>query len=184
MRQIAIAATAAAIVIPSLGARADDYFCPPSRGAVTLDGNVIVRGACTLNRTRVKGNVYVRYYGDLYGYMPHIDGNVQSDGAVRVRLDRAWVDGSVQLEHLRSLNLTFVRNGFVDGNIQLKENRSPLRILENFVDGDVQLFSNRGGASIYRNTIGGNLQCKSNYPAPVGGGNRVGGNKEDQCRNF
>lgn len=165
-------------------AQAGDVMCPPNRGPVTIGGNVVVVGDCTLGRTTVDGNVFVEDRGVLTANRANIRGNVQSDGGLRVRLLRTDVDGSVQLKNLRDPLQSMVERSRVKGSIQLDDNDSRVVVLDNVVDEDVQAFKNRGGVVIRTNTIGGNLQCKENVPAPTGFGNRVGGNKEDQCRNF
>jgi hypothetical protein len=181
-RSLAFLSLAAAFALPPLDAQAGDVQCPPSRGAVTIGNNVVVTGSCTLDGTRVRGNVIVEDRGNLYARRADIDGNVQTDGARRVRLVRTDVDGSVQLEGLISSLPSVVDRSDIEGSIQVKQNRSPLALLNNSVEEDVQAFTNRGGVRIERNVIGGNLQCKENSPRPKGFGNQVGGNKEDQCR--
>ena len=42
-----------------------DVQCPPNPGATSIDDNVIVTGRCTLNGTKVKGNVLVKSGGAL-----------------------------------------------------------------------------------------------------------------------
>jgi len=180
-RSLVFLSVAAAFALPPSLAEAGDVYCPPSRGAVTIGGNLVVNGSCTLDATRVRGNVIVEDRGNLLARRADIDGNVQTDGARRVRLLRTDVDGSVQLEGLTSDLASIVDRSDIEGSIQVKQNRSPLALLNNFVDEDVQAFTNRGGVRIELNVIGGNLQCKENSPRPTGFGNRVGGNKEDQC---
>lgn len=181
-RSLVFLSLVAAFALPPFQAEAGDVYCPPSRGAVTIDGTVVVVGSCTLDDTRVKGNVIVEDRGVLLARRASIDGNVQTDGARRVRLLRTDVGGSVQLEGLTADLPSVVDRSDIEGSIQVKQNRSPLALLNNFVDSDVQAFTNRGGVRIELNVIGGNLQCKENSPRPTGFGNRVGGNKEDQCR--
>lgn len=159
---------------------AGDYPCPPNRGKVTIDGNIVVRGTCTLNQTTVKGNVLM-YSGTLKVYGAKIDGNIQAKAGSSVIVQNTLVKGDIQLEKLVGAKSTIVSNT-VDGNIQMKQNRKYLDVRANRVDGDIQAFSNTGGLRIANNIVDGNLQCKSNSPAPTGSGNRVSGNKEDQCR--
>jgi hypothetical protein len=170
-----------AAALAPLDARAGDVVCPGSLGAVTIDGNLIVNGPCSLAGTRVKGNVFVEPRGQLLAKKASIEGNVQSQGGARVRLVRTEVDGDVQLFELTSDKGSVVQRSSVGGSVQLEDNRSPLSEVESFVGSDVQVNANRGGAVIYLNVIGGNLQCQSNVPPPTGGQNQVGGSKEDQC---
>jgi hypothetical protein len=165
----------------SPGAFAGDYPCPPNRGAVTIDGDIVVKGICNLNGTKVKGNVKIYSGGTLTATGVRVDGNIQAENANTVSVKSSYIDGDIQLDNLKGSPSTIVNNT-VKGNIQLKSNRRSVAVKQNIVDGDVQAFSNTGGLVIRGNTIDGNLQCKSNNPAPTGGNNRVSGNKEDQCR--
>ncbi len=174
------AAAALAFVGLSGAVMADDVYCPPNLGAVTIDGNVIVDGACSMTGTVVKGNVLVYDGGALTVRDARIDGNIQADGGVYVRVVRSDVGGDVQFEGL-SGKKSVVARSTVGGNVQFDANTVPLVAQYNTIDGDLQALRNRGGVVILYNTIDGNLQCKSNRPAPTGGSNWVSGNKEDQC---
>lgn len=159
---------------------AGDYPCPPNRGKVTIDGNIVVRGTCTLNGTTVKGNVLM-YSGTLRVIGATVDGNIQAMSGSSVYVESSLVKGDIQLEKLAGARSDILRNR-IDGNIQMKQNRKYLNVAGNQTNGDIQAFSNTGGVRIANNVVDGNLQCKSNSPAPIGGGNVVDGNKEDQCR--
>lgn len=162
------------------GSISGDVNCPPNLGRVTVDGNVRVTAACRLDGTTVKGNVLLYSGGSLIAVDAYIDGNIQAERANYIDVAGTRVKGSIQLDGLVGM-LSRVAASNVDGNIQLKDNRSRLEVLANSVNGDIQAFSNRGGVLITDNIVGGNLQCKSNSPAPTGGNNQVFGNKEDQC---
>lgn len=165
----------------SPAAFAGDYPCPPNRGAVTIDGNIVVKGICNLNGTKVKGNVLVYSGGTLTATGAQVDGNIQAENANALTVRSSYIKGDIQAKNLKG-SPSNIENNTVDGNIQLESNRRSIAVRANNVDGDVQAFSNTGGLVIRGNTIDGNLQCKSNNPAPTGGNNRVSGNKEDQCR--
>lgn len=172
------------ICLSGLGAAstawAGDYPCPPNRGAVTIDGNIVVTGTCTLNGTVVKGNVHMNR-GTLRVLGAQIEGSIQVAGGSSVKVQNTQVNGNIQLENLAGAG-SLVAGNRVGGSIQMKQNRKYLDVRGNRVNADVQAFTNTGGVQILNNVIGGNLQCKSNVPAPTGGNNRVSGNKEDQCR--
>lgn len=174
------AALAGLLTTLAAGAYADDVDCPPNLGAVTIDGNVLIAAACEMDGTTVKGNVLLYAGGSLVARDIHVDGNVQADNAFDVDIVDSDIDGSVQLDELVG-DGSRVSGTEIDGNIQLKDNRNPLSIVDNDVDGDVQAFGNSGGVDISENDIDGNLQCKDNDPAPTGGDNDVDGDKEDQC---
>jgi len=157
-----------------------NVYCPPNPGPVTIDDNVIVSGQCLLDGTRVKGNVLVQSGGGLTARNAHIDGNIQADGGIYVRVNRTNVGGDIQLAGV-SGEVSRVQRSSIGGNLQLDSNRVRLVAEYNTIDGDLQAFANTGGVVIRYSTIDGNLQCKSNSPAPTGGFNQVSGNKEDQC---
>jgi hypothetical protein len=158
-----------------------DVSCPPNRGAVTIDDNVVVRGICSLNGTSVKGNVLVYSGGRLTATNVRVDGNIQAEGAGSVAVRNSAIDGDIQLKGVRG-SASYIIGNRVNGNIQMERNTRFLDVQSNVVDGDIQAFSNTGRVNIRSNVVDGNLQCKSNRPAPTGGANRVSGNKEDQCR--
>ncbi len=180
--RIALAALAAGVLASSQAA-ADDVHCPPGLGAVSIDGNVLVTGPCTLDGTRVDGNVHIYSGGSLRARDAVIGGNVQAERAFEVDIADSHVGGSVQLDELVG-DFSVVATTVVTGNIQLKSNRSQLQIDGNRVGADIQAFSNSGGVDIFGNVVDGNLQCKSNDPAATGSNNTVRGNKEDQCANL
>ena len=179
--QKALLATALAAGLGTLAAPAfADVYCPPNLGSVTVDDNVIVRGQCLLDGTRVKGNVLVQSGGALTARNAHIEGNIQADGGIYVRVNRTNGGGDIQLEGVSGEG-SRVQRSSIGGNLQLDNNRIRLVAEYNTIDGDLQAFANTGGVVIRYNTIDGNLQCKSNNPAPTGGFNQVSGDREDQC---
>jgi cytoskeletal protein CcmA (bactofilin family) len=147
---------------------------------------LVSRGTCTLDGTRVIGNVHLYDGASLIARGVHVDGNIQAEdgaGADYVDIDNSRVGGDIQLFDLVGDRSHIIRSQ-VGGNIQMDSNRSLLVVQDNTIDGDVQAFHNTGGVDISRNRIGGNLQCKENFPVPAGGDNTVDGNMEDQCANL
>ncbi len=140
-------------------AHAGDVSCSSTLGKKRIDGDVVVRGTCTLNGTTVDGNVKVYQGGKLI-------------------IKNATIDGDVQADKANSVSIT---GGAVNGNIQVKQSTT-VRVSGVRVDGDIQLFDNRGSVRAERNNVNGNLQCKGNTKKVVGQANRVNGNKEDQCK--
>jgi MYXO-CTERM domain-containing protein len=177
-----------AIALIGLGAIAtpafaDDVFCTPNQGPVTVDGNVIVTGECELEGTRVIGNVHVYPGGSLVARGVHVDGNIQAEGGDFVDVAESHVDGNIQLDDLTG-SASIIDRVRVGGNIQVVGNQVGLSVVDNIVGADMQAFSNFGGVDITGNTFDGNLQCKENAPAPTGSNNQVAGNSEDQCENL
>lgn len=159
----------------------DPARCNGTLGRATVEDVHVPSGStCTLDGTRVGGDVTIARDGALHTRGAAIDGNVQGAGHRLVTV-RSWsyVGGSVQLEAGGEVQ---VADSLIDGNIQVDDNRGKVGVARDVVDGDVQLFGNRGGTYVSGNRVGGNLQCKANSPAPYGGGNTVHGDKEDQCR--
>ena len=154
--------------------------CPPDPGAVTIEGNVTITGACNLNGTTVLGNVLVTDESSLTATNVVIEGSIQAEAADFVAIELSSITGDIQLEELEG-SASSVRTTSVGGSIVLTGNDVALLIEDNQVGGDVQAFDNVGSGGISDNIIDGNLQCQGNSPAPTGGNNQVNGNKEDQC---
>ena len=142
-KTVIAAALAAGLVAPALA----DVNCPPNLGAVTIDDNVIVTGQCVMSGTRVKGNVLVRPSGALTVRDARIEGNIQADGAVYVRVVRTDVGGDIQLEGVFR-EASRIQRSTIGGNVQLDNNRVRLVAEYNGIDGDLQAFSNTGGLVI------------------------------------
>lgn len=167
-------------MMASTQAVADDVFCPPHLVDASVDGNVIVGGACSIINSTVDDNVHVEDEGSLTTSNASIGGSVQAEGSESVLLTSTNVGGDVQLDNLIGAASGIV-NSRVGGSVQFNDNDVPLQAVNSVIGGDLQAFQNSGGVNATDNTIGGNLQCKENDPAPVGSGNVVDGNKEDQC---
>jgi len=165
---------------PSPGGTTSAESCNGRIGAVSVEKVNVPQGArCTLEGTKVKGNVFVRTNATLVASGVSVGGNIQAENAGQVTMTGgSRVVGSVQVKQGGGSDL---RNSSVNGDIQLESNRRFQNVQSNIVGGSIQVFQNTGGASITGNRVDGNLQCKENAPAPTGGGNVVQGNKEDQC---
>jgi hypothetical protein len=178
---------AAFTLVAALPVYADDFNCTTSVGAKTIDGNVIVPSgrSCTLTGTYVKGNVELEDNAKVVvrGGATVI-GNVQTDGAARVRIRDSEIDGDVQITGVDSAEQSLVLNSTIGGTVDWNDSSAPFLIRFSDVDSDVKVNQNAALARVFDNVIDGNLQCQSNEPAPKGARNRVGGNKEDQCKRF
>jgi hypothetical protein len=185
MKKTLIALLLAVLALPTLlygtpTASADDTICRGTIGAVTVDNLKVPDNAtCTLQGTRVEGNIIVNTGATLRAQGVRVDGNVQAEGAraVNVTAD-SFVGGSVQIKQGGAAT---IRRVTINGNLQLESNRGYLDIANNRVQANLQAVQNRGGLNISNNRIAQALQCKQNNPAPTGGGNTAG-DKEGQCR--
>lgn len=180
-----------AIVGVAGDARAEEIDCPPNLINKTVD-NVFVNGACTIRNSTVEGNIVVGTGGNLLVQGSTIRGSVQSEGALRVRLQPdpntgrdSQVIGDVQIKNTAAGLTSTIVDAQIGGTILIDSNAAPFNVFGNSVNGDVQVFQNTAVVRIRDNSIDGNLQCKSNTPRPFnGGGNIVQGNAEDQCAGF
>jgi hypothetical protein len=157
-----------------------DGTCDGFLGAVTVENLRVPQGArCTLDGTRVQGNIMVENGASLIAQRVTVMGNIQAEGAIFVEiLAGSTVGGSIQIKQgggVRSENV------IINGDLQYESNSGMLSAIGNQVGGNVQVFQNTGSVTILDNSINGNLQCKENSPAPTGRDNTVRGNKEDQC---
>lgn len=172
-----------ATLLLSMPILADDINCAGDYGDETLDGNLFVAVSCTLDGTRVKGNVELFAGGSLTATFAVIDGKVSGKNADFVDIRNSEIAGDVKLEDLVGDRLQIL-DGTMRGNVTLKDNRSPIDVGRNFIEGNLQISGNSGGVRIADNVIDGNLDCRKNVPAPEGGNNQVRGNKKDQCSNI
>lgn len=176
--------TFAAILVAAGGAVADDTFCPPNLGAVTVDNVIADNGACNLSSTIVQGNVLVEPGGSLVSQgSTRVGGSVQLDGGTFVALIQdTRVAGDVQIKGA-TVGSGYAGPVIIGGSFQAEGNSGVVVAVGGTVGGDLQVFKNTGGGLIGQNTVGGNLQCTENDPAPVPfvAANTVSGNKEDQC---
>lgn len=167
----------ALLATPALG---DDIFCESNYGEETLDGDLMVAAPCTLNGTKVKGNVTLFSGGSLVADGATIDGNIKARTADFIELKKTEVDGNVDLRDMVG-DVSIVSDSEIDGKMVVKDSRSRLEFRDNYVDGKLEVANNSGVITIVENVIDGDLKCKDNTPAPNGGSNQVSGKKEGQC---
>jgi hypothetical protein len=171
-----------ALLLGASVASADDTICRGTIGAVTVDNLVVPDNArCTLQGTRVEGNIFVETNSVLVARDVRVDGNIQADGHRLVFVyGSSTVGGNVQIEQGAAAWIDNVR---IDGDLQVEQNNAQNRLTRNVVGGNLQANQNSGGLLIALNRIAENLQCQANNPPPTGGRN-VAGDKEDQCANL
>lgn len=177
---LALLAVPAVVLLTPTPALADERVCRGTLGAVTVDDLRVPSGAtCTLDGTRVEGNLQVERGATLRAQAVRVDGNVQGEGARLVRVVGSQVGGSVQVEQGGAATVNGTR---VQGDLQYDAMRQQLVANRNVVGGNVQVVGNSGGVRLVGNRIDGGLQCKENRPAPVGSGNVAQEGEEGQCR--
>jgi len=173
------ALAAAMLCVGAVAAHAEETQCTGTIGAVRLDNVFVPDGrACTLNRTRLNGNIVVGRGAQLTAQGVSVNGSVQAEGAASVALlNFSTVGGSVQIVQGRAATIDRAR---INGDLYFDSNDGRIDATANQVGGNLQAFQNEGGVRLVNNRIKGNLQCKENVPAPTGSGNQAS-SKEDQC---
>jgi hypothetical protein len=148
-------------------------------GALALDSVIVPAGAsCTLEGTRLNGNIEVGAGAKLVASAVQVTGGVVADGAAELTLGSgSSIGGSVQMVRGGVASIT---GSTVLGNLQVDNMGGAVSASGNRVSGNLQAMANRGGVALLANTFGGVMQCKDNRPAPTGSGN-VATLKEDQC---
>ena len=123
-----------------------------------------------------------------------VGGNVQSDGAVFIRISGSDIGGNVQVKGTEAGD-SYICSTDIAGDLQLDGNGVSFLIgtngvpdhpceteAGNDVGGNLQAHEN-ADVDIFDNDVGGNLQCKGNTVID-GSNNSVDGNYEDQCEEF
>jgi hypothetical protein len=178
----ALAAAMVVAVLSACPAAAQDVHCPPHRGEITVNGNLLVAAACELDETRVKGNVLLYAGGSLVADEATIDGNIEAYTAFEVELIESRVRGNIELVGLVGDSSSLIESR-VDGNLELSGNRSFVLLEDNEVD-SIEALQNTGGLHIVDNEVKGHLTCRDNNPPPTGGDNEVKGGEQGQCQNL
>jgi hypothetical protein len=166
-----ICLTSACIAVGALGfappARAD-VPCTGTIGAVLIMDNVNVPpgASCTLNGTIITGNVIVNQNSHLLTQSANVAGNIQGEGATRVRIFNTVVT-NIQLKKatwqiIISSDQSCTADPLVLGRIQLEENSANIGICRMSTRQDVQLTKNTGRISVVENMIGEDLQVVEN----------------------
>jgi hypothetical protein len=160
-----------------------DGVCSGAFGAVTVESLTVPSGAsCTLNGTRIEGNIDIESGASLVANSIFATGNLRGRNSSRVEvLSGSFIGGNLRVEYGGSARVVA---SSINGNLVFDSNGSSVEASGNQVGGNLEAEKNTGGVGITNNNISGNLKCKDNSPPPTGGGNAVGGNAEDQCANL
>jgi cytoskeletal protein CcmA (bactofilin family) len=139
---------------------------------------VVPEGAtCSLDGTKVLGNVTVEAGSVLIARAVSVGGDVEAEEAVQVDLTgRSTVVGNVQVQRGGS---SLIEETSIDGDLKWEEQSGPLVVRSSTMSGNLQADGNSGGVLILDNRVEGDLDCEENGPPPVGGGNEVLGGAED-----
>lgn len=154
--------------------------CEGRIAAVAVDEVNVPPGAtCTLDGTKVNGNVSVGRGATLIARGVFVDGDIEAESASSVEVTgRSNIGGNIQLQQGGS---STVRDSRIDGDLEWEEQHGRVTAEGNTIGGNLQADGNVGGVSVSGNRINGDLECGENNPRPTGGGNAVSGDTEDQC---
>jgi hypothetical protein len=146
--------------------------CTGPLGAVEINGNISAGAGCDLSGASVRGNVTVNPGGSLTTRMTLITGNVQGTDAVGVRLERTTsVRGNLRLTDTTGRGAFIeVREGTVNGNVEIEDGLPLAQIFEETVGGNVKILNNSnvgalsssGLAEIIQSTVGRNVEIGNN----------------------
>lgn len=171
------------IIVAAVPAARADTTCPPiPPPGGTVDGNLTVTGACTLDDVKVGGNVRVDRAGaSLSVSGGKVDGNISADHCFKVFLENgAAVAGNVHIQSCTEQSGYAGESGVVriDGNFRCVDDPSGCVAKAGEVGGNVSL-TGAGGAFIVDNSIDGHVKADDNTAPPILViNNMVGGNVE------
>ncbi len=137
--------------------------CNGVLSSISVEQVSVPRNAtCTLNGTRVRGDVKVAAGARLYANGAHIDGNIQAEDARVVNTtDDTFVDGDVQVKRRASVSIL---NTIIDGNLQVEESGASLVASDSRINGDLQV-KKANSADLARVFVRGNIQLEENRGA-------------------
>jgi cytoskeletal protein CcmA (bactofilin family) len=152
--------------------------CSGALGAAEVQEVAVPEGAvCSLDGTKVHGDVTVGSGAVLVARNASVGGDVEAEGALRVDLTgRSTVVGNLQLQRGGS---SLVETSQIDGDLKWEEQGGLLVVRSSTISGNVQADGNSGGVFILDNRIEGDLECEENGPSAAGGNNTVLGGAED-----
>lgn len=153
---------------------ADDFVCTGTFIQGSFANVIVPSGAsCTLERSRVKGNILVQAKGSLETSRTRIIGNIQSEGfdSILIR-NKTWVFGSIQL---KQGNTSLITRSTINGDVQFEENFGTSTAEFNIIGGSLQASVNTVLVKFLSNVdITGNIQSVDNT-----GGVQIRNNQTD-----
>ena len=161
----------------------DNIICTETLEDIVVDDLIVPQNTtCTLNGTRVEGNITVEEDASLIAYGVSVSGNIQANKASQIEIHPdSYVGGNIQIAESHSL---LVASTNIGGNLEADYNTGELIFSGNAIEGNLQIFNNMGGVSIQNNIIQGNIECEENDPQPNYSGNMVYGDRSGQCQNI
>lgn len=156
------------------GSFANATSCTATLGAESVEKVYVPRNAtCTLDGTRVEGDVKVARGGTLIANSADIEGNVQAEDAAAVSLlAGTFVGGDVQVKRRALVTVTDTR---IDGDLQLEESGTSLVADDVVIGGNLQM-KKAASADITLVRVDGDLQLEENTAALAATGSDIRGN--------
>jgi cytoskeletal protein CcmA (bactofilin family) len=138
-------------------------FCTGTLGADEVEKVYVPSGAtCTLDGTRVRGDVKVARGATLLATGARVDGNVQAEDAAAVSLvSLTTVEGDVQVKRRAAV---LVEDAIIGGDLQIEERGASLVTTGSRIDGNLQV-TKAASAAIAGAVINGDLQLVENTGA-------------------
>ncbi len=145
------------------GGMANATSCRGVLGSESVEKIYVPRGqTCTLDGTRVRGNVLVAAGASFTSNGARIEGNVQAEDALLVALlDDTFVGGDVQVKRRAAVR---VESTTIIGDLQIEERGTSLVASDNTIGGNLQV-KKAASADITRTEIDGDLQLEENSGA-------------------
>lgn len=129
----------------------------------------------------MQGTIVVKSRSTLYATGVAVTGGLQGESPSTVIVRGSSLGNGISLSKAElNRGQIEISATTVTGDVQLQENRNPIRLENDDIAGSVQANEKPGGLEITGNRIGNGLQCQDNRPAPVGGGN-IATQKQGQC---
>ncbi len=174
-----------AVLIGATAARAGDYECRSTLGAVTIVGNLLVPddATCTLDGTNVQGTIVVKSRASLTATGVTATGGVQSQGPRDVIVNESTLGNSVSVSKSEPGGTVKFAATKITGDMQFEDNRGAMSLDGNEISGSIQANKNVGGLDITGNRIDNGLQCQDNNPAPTGSDNTAK-QAQGQCQSL
>lgn len=148
--------------------------CNGTIGAVTVNDIAVPANAtCTLDGTRVRGNITVGTNGTLVARAVRVDGSIQAEDALALRTSaNSVINGDIQAKRRAAVRIEATT---IIGNLQIEEQGTSLITSGSRIGGNLQV-SKAASADITGAVVGGDIQLDENRGALQATGADVRGN--------